>query len=315
MSYAIAIHGGAGAIPRQEMTPEREQAVRAGLEAALDAGLAVLNRGGAALDAVEAAVMALEDDPQFNAGHGAVFNDHGFVELDAAIMNGSDRRAGSVTGVRFVRNPVQLARAVMERTPHVMLGFASADAFAEAIGLPRVDPAYFHTPQRWAALQQELARLSAGGDAEQASENVKHGTVGAVALDDKGGLAAATSTGGRTAKMAGRIGDTPVFGAGTWADELVAVSGTGHGEIFIRCAAAHSLASRLRYTGQSLIDAADEIVNGELLDMGGTGGLIAIDWAGNIALPFNCEGMYRASVDIHGRRHVAIYRDEPAASA
>jgi len=292
------------------MTPEREATIRQGLDAALTAGQTVLVAGGRALDAVEAAVVALEDDPLFNAGRGAVFNDHGFVELDAAIMNGADRQAGSVTGVRFVRNPVRLARAVMERTPHVTLGFASADAFAEAVGLERVDPTYFHTPQRWAALQQELARMRAGGDAAQAAEHIKHGTVGAVALDRKGGLAAATSTGGRTAKMAGRIGDTPVFGAGTWADELVAVSCTGHGEVFIRCAAAHSLASRLRYTGQGLIDAADEIVNGELLDMGGSGGLIAIDWAGNIALPFNCEGMYRASVRADGQRQIAIYRED-----
>ncbi|WP_308446444.1 isoaspartyl peptidase/L-asparaginase [Chitinimonas sp. BJYL2] len=308
MPYAIAIHGGAGTIPHNSLTPEREAALHAGLHAALDEGLGRLMAGQTALDAVEAAVMALEDNPLFNAGRGAVFNDQGFVELEAAIMDGPMRRAGSVTGVRRVRNPVRLARAIMEQTPHVTLGFDAADALAERLGLPAADADYFFTQARWDALQTELARLAAGGSDAEVSEQVKHGTVGAVALDRQGCLAAATSTGGRTAKMAGRIGDTPVIGAGTWADELVAVSCTGHGESFIRCAAAHEVASRIRYLGQPLIDACDEVVHGQLIEIGGTGGLIAVDWEGNIALPFNSEGMYRAAVNAEGERFVGIYR-------
>ncbi|QDQ28072.1 isoaspartyl peptidase/L-asparaginase [Chitinimonas arctica] len=306
--FAIAIHGGAGTIRRQSLAPAQEAALLAGLNAALDAGLTVLSSGGSALDAVEVAVMVLEDDPLFNAGHGAVFNDQGFIELEAAIMDGRQRNAGSVSGVQRVRNPVRLARAVMERTPHITLGFAAADAYAEQIGLPLADASYFFTQSRWDALQTELARLATGGAAEDASEQTRHGTVGAVALDRSGKLAAATSTGGRTAKMAGRIGDTPIIGAGTWADELLAVSGTGHGETFVRCVAAHEVASRVRYMGQPLADACDEVVFGNLVELGGTGGLIAVDWEGHIAMPFNCEGMYRAAVDASGIRTVAIYR-------
>ena len=308
MPYALAIHGGAGAIRRAEITPDQEAALRAGLNEALDFGLTLLAAGRSALDAVEAAVVALENNPLFNAGRGAVFNDEGFIELEAAVMDGTTRAAGTVTGVRRARNPVKLARAVMEHTPHVTLGFAAADAFAEKMNLELVEPSYFYTQKRWDALQGELQRMREGGSPDTASEQTKHGTVGAVALDSHGRLAAATSTGGRTAKMAGRIGDTPVIGAGTWADELVAVSGTGHGEIFIRCAAAHELASRVRYTGQPLSDAADEVVHGQLLELGGSSGLIAVDWRGNVAMPFNCEGMYRAAVDAAGSRTVAIYR-------
>lgn len=308
MPFALAIHGGAGTIRRTDISAEQEVALLAGLGQALDAGLAVLAGGGSALDAVTASVCALEDNPLFNAGRGAVFNADGQIELEAAVMDGRERRAGSVTGVQRVRNPVLLARRVMEATPHVTLGFAAADAFAEQQGLPLADASYFHTQQRWDALQSELARLQAGGTEAEVSEQVKHGTVGAVALDVRGSLAAATSTGGRTAKMAGRIGDTPVIGAGTWADDLVAVSGTGHGESFIRCAAAHEVASRVRYIGQPLGDACDEIVHGQLMEIGGSGGLIAIDWEGHVAMPFNSEGMYRAAVDAWGNRTIAIYR-------
>ncbi|MDK2122640.1 isoaspartyl peptidase/L-asparaginase family protein [Parachitinimonas caeni] len=306
---AMAIHGGAGTIRRTDLTPEREAAIRAGLNAALDAGLVVLQAGGGALDAVEAAVIVLEDDPLFNAGRGAVFNDAGLIELEAAIMDGPSRRAGSVTGARRVRNPVRLARRIMEQTPHVTLGFAAADAFAEIQGLALADADYFFTQTRWDALQSELARLRDGGAAEAVSEQVKHGTVGAVALDCQGHLAAATSTGGRTAKMAGRIGDTPVIGAGTWADDRVAVSGTGHGEFFIRCAVGHDIAARIRYGHANLVDACDAVINQEMVKMGGTGGVIAIDHAGHIAMPFNCEGMYRAAVDAEGKRQIAIYRE------
>lgn len=306
MNVAFAVHGGAGTLRRSEFTPEREAAYRAGLETALDAGLAVLHQGGTSLDAVQAAVVVLEDDPLFNAGRGAVFNDQGFVELEAAVMDGATRAAGSVTGLRRVRNPVLAARAVMQHSPHVTLGFEAAEAFAAAQGLALEPPEYFHTRARWIALQSELARLRAGGSDADVPEAVKHGTVGAVALDAQGRLAAATSTGGRTAKWAGRVGDTPVIGAGTWADERVAVSGTGHGEWFVRCAAAHDIAARMRH-GVALAQACDEVVMGELARFGGTGGVVAVDAAGNVAMPFNCEGMYRAAVDAAGVRTVAIF--------
>ncbi|WP_028446526.1 isoaspartyl peptidase/L-asparaginase family protein [Chitinimonas koreensis] len=308
MKFALALHGGAGTLRQADLTPEREAELHAGLDAALDAGLAMLQGGRAAVDAVLAAVRTLEDNPLFNAGRGAVFNDQGFVELEASIMDGATRAAGSVVGVRRTRNPVELARMVMAHTPHVSLGFEAADRFAEEQGLAMAPPEYFFTQSRWDALQSELARLGAGGSERDASEQVKHGTVGAVALDASGRLAAATSTGGRTAKMAGRIGDSAMIGAGTWADDLVAVSCTGHGELFVRSAAAHEVASRLRYLNQSLVDACDDLVFGQLIELGGSGGLIAIDWEGNIAMPFNTEGMYRASVDIDGRRSVAIFR-------
>ncbi len=307
IDYAIAIHGGAGAIRRSEITPAQDAALRASLAVALEAGEAILREGGTAVDAVEAAVIALEDDPAFNAGRGAVFNAAGFVELEAAIMDGATRAAGSATGLRSVRNPVRLARAIMERSPHVTLGFAAAEAFASACGLACMDSGYFFTDARWAALQSELARLAAGGSEAQASEQVKHGTVGAVARDAAGRLAAATSTGGRTAKMAGRIGDTPVIGAGTWADDTVAVSGTGHGEFFVRCAVGHEISARMRHGGQSLAQAADAVVRDELVRMQASGGVIAIDRDGCIALPFNCEGMYRAYRGRDGERRIAIY--------
>lgn len=308
MHFAMAIHGGAGTIRRADISPDEETRIRAGLAHALEQGRAVLRGGGAALDAVEAAVMALEDDSCFNAGRGAVFNDAGFVELEAAIMDGRTRAAGTVTGLRRVRNPVRAAREVMRRTPHVTLGFAAADAFAEACGLPLETPDYFHTEKRWAALQLERARLAAGGAESEAPEQVKHGTVGAVALDMHGALAAATSTGGRTAKMAGRIGDTPVIGAGTWADDTVAVSCTGHGESFVRGALAHEISARMRLAGESLEVATEAVVMHELTVLGGSGGVIAIDRTGRIAMPFNCEGMYRAFASGNDAAAIAIYR-------
>lgn len=309
MSFSLAIHGGAGTIRRSEITPAKEAALRASLTRILALGEDMLAGGAAALDAVEACVAAFEDDELFNAGRGAVFNDQGFVELEAALMDGASRAAGSVTGVRRVRNPIHLARLVMERTPHVTLGFAAADEFAARCGLALAGPSHFFTEARWNALQQELARIAEGGSPDSASEQVRHGTVGAVARDAQGRLAAATSTGGRTAKMAGRIGDTPVIGAGTWADEAVAVSGTGHGEYFVRCAVGHEISARIRHAGQSLSEACDAVVLGDLASLGGSGGVIAVDAAGHLALPFNCEGMYRASRDRDGRRTVAIYRE------
>lgn len=305
MTIALAVHGGAGPLDRAELDPERDAALRAGLAAAREAGYRLLQNGGSALDAVALAVALLEDDPLFNAGRGADFTLDGTVELEAAIMDGHTQAAGSVTGVGIARNPVKLARRVMEASPCVMLGFTAADAFAQAQGLECVAPDYFFTEARWQALQQEKARLAAD------RENTNHGTVGAVALDSQGRLAAATSTGGRAAKWPGRIGDSPLIGAGTWADRRCAVSATGHGEFFIRAAVAHDIAARLAYAGQPLAEAAYSVINGSLLELGGSGGVIAVDAQGHIAMPFNCTGMYRAMVDGTGRRELALYRDEP----
>lgn len=308
MEYALAIHGGAGIIRLVDMSSDLEILYRDSLAAALDRGLAVLAAGGSALDAVEASVVALEDDQLFNAGHGAVFNLDGEIELEAAIMDGTDQSAGTVTGVRRAKNPVRLARAVMARTPHVSLGFGAADTFAERNGLECVDPSYFATERRRTTLEIELARLAHGAPSESVPDHVKHGTVGAVALDSAGRLAAATSTGGRTAKMAGRIGDTPILGAGTWADRHVAVSGTGHGEYFMRYAVAHDISARVRYLGQDIAAASQSVV-AELGEIGGSGGVIAIDRQGRIAMPYNCDGMYRAMADSEGRRLVAIQQE------
>ncbi|MBI3144847.1 MAG: isoaspartyl peptidase/L-asparaginase [Pseudogulbenkiania sp.] len=310
MTIALAVHGGAGPISRADHNPERDAVLRAGLAAALDAGHRLLHKGGSALDAVTAAVALLEDDPLFNAGRGADFTLDGTIELEAAIMDGHSQAAGSVTGVGVAKNPVKLARRVMETTPCVMLGFAAADASARTEGLACVTPDYFFTEPRWQALLQEKARLAAGLDTDTAPD--RHGTVGAVALDHQGRLAAATSTGGRCAKWTGRIGDTPLIGAGTWADRHCAVSATGHGEYFIRAAVAHDIAARLAYAGQTLADAADSVINGTLLELGGSGGVIAVDVHGHVVMPFNCAGMYRAMVDGEGRRELALYRDEAA---
>jgi beta-aspartyl-peptidase (threonine type) len=310
MTIAIAIHGGAGTIRRSELTPEKDLAYRIGLSAALEAGLMILRDGGTALDSVIAAVTELEENPLFNAGRGAVFTLEGTHELDAAVMEGSTQAAGSVTGVRTVKNPIQLARRVMEATPHVILGFEAADAFAREQGFACIPTDYFHTESRWQALQLEKARLAAGGNPEEAPEDRRHGTVGAVALDTQGRLAAATSTGGMTAKRPGRIGDTPIPGAGTWADSHCAVSCTGHGESFIRTAAAHDLAARMAYGGLSLAEAADAVIHGSIPAMGGSGGLVAVDAQGRVVMPFHCEGMYRAAVDGRGCRTIAIYQDE-----
>ncbi|UEM02477.1 isoaspartyl peptidase/L-asparaginase [Skermanella rosea] len=288
----LAIHGGAGTIRRQSMTPEAEARYHAGLRDALSAGYAVLARGGPALDAVVEAVKSLEDNSLFNAGRGAVFNADGTQEMDAALMDGRDRRAGAVAGICGPRHPILAARAVMERSEHVLLCGDGARRFCAEAGLEHRDPAWFRTEQRWQALQEELERRRAGA-ADDGDEARKHGTVGAVALDGDGHLAAATSTGGMTAKAAGRVGDSPVFGAGTWADDRTcAVSATGHGELFIRHAVAHEIDARMRWGGQPLATAAESII-AEIAPLGGSGGLIAVDARGNVALPFNSSGMYR----------------------
>ncbi|WP_201863275.1 isoaspartyl peptidase/L-asparaginase family protein [Microvirga soli] len=307
--FALAIHGGAGTILRSKMTPEREAAYHTGLRRALDAGRVVLADNGSALDAATAAVMALEDEPLFNAGRGAVYTSAGKQEMDAAVMDGRDRSAGAIAGICGPRNPILAARAVMEHSGHVLLIGESALEFCRQQGLAFEEATYFFTEQRWQALQETLAMRQSG--AVDQDESRKHGTVGAVARDRHGNLAAATSTGGMTAKAPGRVGDSPMIGAGTWADnETCAVSATGHGEIFIRYAAAHEIASRMRYAGQTLDQASRAVVIDMLAPAGGSGGIIAVDRAGNVSLPFNCSGMYRGIVRQDGRLLTGIY-DEP----
>jgi beta-aspartyl-peptidase (threonine type) len=301
---AMVIHGGAGTISRESLTPEREKAIRADLDRALDAGQSVLGAGGAALDAVTAAVQVLEDSPYFNAGKGAVFNADGVNELDSAVMDGHGQRAGAVAGVHRIRNPVLLARAVMEKSPHVMLVGDGAEAFATGIGMALVAPSYFRTEERWQQLQDAKKRTSAG---IALPRRYYFGTVGAVALDASGHIAAATSTGGMTNKRWGRVGDAPIIGAGTWADAGCGVSATGWGEFFIRLNVAHDICARVAYRGDALKDAADAVVMQRVPELGGDGGVIAIDAKGNLAMPFNTAGMYRAWIDRDGRRGSAIY--------
>lgn len=301
---AMVIHGGAGTILREALTPEREKEIRADLERALDAGQTVLAAGGSALDAVSAAVVVLEDSPNFNAGKGAVFNADGVNELDSAVMDGNGQRAGAIAGVHRIRNPVRLARAVMEKSPHVMLVGDGAEAFATSIGMELVDPGYFRTEERWRQLQDAKARSSAR---IALPRSYYFGTVGAVALDASGHIAAATSTGGMTNKQWGRVGDAPVIGAGTWADDRCGVSATGWGEFFIRLDVAHDICARLAYRGDSLADAANTVVMERVPALGGDGGVIAIDSEGNIAMPFNTSGMYRAWIDRDGHRGTAIF--------
>ncbi len=306
MTYSLAIHGGAGVISRDRMAEGAERAHRAALERILAEGEAVLAAGGSALDAVTATVAALEDEPLFNAGRGAVFTSAGAQEMDAAIMDGRDRRAGAVAGIFGPRNPIRAARAVMERTDHVlMIGQGALDVARDA-ALPFEGAAYFRTEARWDALQETLRQMAAGTLDDDPAR--RHGTVGAVARDRDGHLAAATSTGGMTAKRPGRVGDSPIPGAGTFAcDATCAVSATGDGEVFIRWAAAHEIDARMRLGGQDCATAAHGIVMGDLHANGGSGGLIAVDRDGRIALPFNCEGMYRGWTIEGGPRGVAIY--------
>jgi isoaspartyl peptidase/L-asparaginase-like protein (Ntn-hydrolase superfamily) len=289
------------------MQPQREARYRTGLERALRVGYDVLHTGGSSIDAVTAAVVVLEDDPLFNAGRGAVLNEAGAHELDASIMDGATLRAGAVAAARRIRNPVLAARAVMEKSPHVMLAGAGADAFARKKGLELVTPDYFTTRQRLVSLELALLRKR-GRLSSKATAAEKHGTVGAVALDSVGNLAAATSTGGFTNKMAGRVGDTPIIGAGTYANnETCAVSGTGDGEFFIRGVLGHNVSARMRYLHESL-SAAARAALAEVAALGGLGGLIAVDRRGRIAMPFTTEGMYRGHVLGNGKVVVSIFR-------
>ncbi|MBS0591481.1 MAG: isoaspartyl peptidase/L-asparaginase [Proteobacteria bacterium] len=306
-SPVLVIHGGAGVV-RKDMTPEKEKAVRAALEKALAAGHAVLKAGGSSLDAVVKAIVVLEDDPNFNAGKGAVFNHDGKNELDASIMDGATLRAGAVANLHRIKNPIELARAVMEKSDHVMLLGDGAEQFAQSIGMPLVDPAYFHTEERWEALRRALDEAKT--KTAERGKTPHHGTVGAVALDACGKLAAGTSTGGMTDKRFGRVGDSPIIGAGTYADARCAVSATGWGEFYIRATAARDICARVEFRGDSLKQAADEVVLGVIPKLGGDGGVIALDKNGNIATPFNTDGMFRGWIDKNGKTHVAIYAGE-----
>lgn len=303
---AMVVHGGAGTITRAEMSPELEKEYRTMLEKALLTGHAILLDGGSSLDAVEATIRIMEDSPLFNAGKGAVFTHAGTNELDASIMNGKTMQAGAVGAVTIVRNPISAARAVMEHSPHVMMIGRGAELFATEQGLEIVDPSYFWTERRWKQLQKRLTKAaSMDGPPEYL------GTVGVVALDLDGNLAAGTSTGGMTDKRFGRVGDSPIIGAGTWArNETCGVSGTGHGEYFIRYGVAQEISALMEYKGLSVREAAESVVMKTLVEAGGTGGVIAMDAKGNIAMPFNTEGMYRGYIRADGKPHTFIYADE-----
>ncbi|WP_269220539.1 isoaspartyl peptidase/L-asparaginase family protein [Brevundimonas vesicularis] len=327
--WSLAIHGGAGVIERSSLTPEQDVAYRAALQGALDAGSAVLKSGGSALDAVQAAVQVMEDDPLFNAGRGAVFTAAGHNELDAAVMDGSDLTAGSVAGLTTTRHPVAAARAVMERSPHVMLIGPGADAFAASVGLEQVDPAFFFTERRWHGLVKALTEAgqpiperpagppasptAPGAQAEIAPplNEKKFGTVGAVALDSQGRLAAATSTGGMTAKRWGRVGDVPIIGAGTYASNAddCAVSATGDGEYFIRATVARDICARI--AGGAATQAAGQAEIADADRLGGKGGVIVMGLDGRPAFAMSTSGMYRGAASSTDPARVAIYADEP----
>lgn len=303
---ALALHGGAGTISRATMSVEREAAYRDALQQALLRGWLVLNDGGAALDAVEATVRVLEDVPLFNAGRGSVFTHNELHEMDAAIMSGKDLQAGAVAVVTGIKNPITLARRVMEKTPHILMCGSGAEEFAREVGCEFAPPEYFFTEFRY----NQLLEARREDDVRLDHSPVKKfGTVGAVARDAQGHLAAATSTGGMTNKRFGRIGDTAMIGAGTYADDRTcAVSCTGHGEFFIRTVAAYDVACLMKYKGLTLNEASEQVVGRTLRQMGGEGGLVAVDYDGNVALPFNSEGMYRAWVTSGSEAQVAIYR-------
>lgn len=308
---AIAIHGGAGTIDRANLSGDDDARIRATLEQAIRAGHAVLEQGGQALDAVTAAILVLEDAPDFNAGRGAVLTAEGRVELDASIMTGHDLAAGAIAGVTGLRHPILAARAVMEHSPHVMLSGPGAEHFARERELEFMPVEWFITDYRREQLRQIQASEGSRASVDLTQSESWFSTVGAVALDRAGNLAAATSTGGTSNKRYGRIGDSPIIGAGTYADNRsCAVSATGHGEFFIRHVVAYDICARMRYAGQSLAESADTVVNKVLVEAGGEGGVIALDARGEIAMPFNTPGMYRASIRPDGTLSVAIYGDE-----
>jgi beta-aspartyl-peptidase (threonine type) len=312
-SITMVIHGGAGTIRRDRMSAEQEKQYREKLEESLRAGHKILAGGGSSLDAVEAAVRILEDSPLFNAGKGSVFTAEGRNEMDASIMNGRTRAAGAVASVTILKNPISAARAVMEKSENVLMTGRGAELFATKAGLETVDPSYFWTERRWRELQQDLLKQQQKQSAAARSlpsGDTMFGTVGAVAVDNQGNLAAATSTGGRTAKMPGRVGDSPVIAAGTFADnETCAVSATGHGEYFIRWAVAYDISALMRYRGMTVQQAAEEVVNRKLKAVKGEGGVIALDAKGSFSMPFNTDGMYRGYIRADGVPQVLIFRD------
>jgi L-asparaginase / beta-aspartyl-peptidase len=303
--WTLVIHGGAGSMERGKLTADQDGAARAGLANALDAGSAVLAKGGSAMDAVSAAIMVLEDDPHFNAGKGAVFTYKGVNELDASIMDGKTLGAGAVTGARYTKNPILLARTVMEKSPHVFLSREGADEFSREQGLEQVDPDYFATPERWKQLEELKAKKLGWFDVD-----LKYGTVGAVAVDSEGNIAAGTSTGGLTGKRWGRIGDSPVIGAGTYADNRACgISATGAGEYFIRLGVAHEICARMRMLNEDAKTAADHVMK-ELKLLGGTGGVIVTAPDGTATWSFNTPGMVRGRATSAGDKVVAVYGDE-----
>ncbi|MFC0185004.1 beta-aspartyl-peptidase (threonine type) [Pseudarcicella hirudinis] len=328
----LVIHGGAGTITRANMTPEKEKAYRADLERAMKTGYEILRKGGTSMDAVEATIRVMEDSPLFNAGKGAVFTHEGKNEMDAAFMDGKTLAAGSIAGVTTIKNPISAARTVMEKSEHVMLVGKGAEEFAKLKGLEIVDPSYFYTEPRWKglqkALQEEKMQLDHSDTLKKSGfvkpdisgssaidklifdEGKKYGTVGCVALDQYGNLAAGTSTGGMTNKRWGRVGDAPIIGAGTYANnKTCAVSATGHGEYFIRSVVAYDISALMEYKGLSVQKAADEVVMKKLVKIGGEGGVIALDKNGNFAMPFNSAGMYRGFIKSDGSWEVKIYKD------
>ncbi|MBV9210309.1 MAG: isoaspartyl peptidase/L-asparaginase [Acidobacteria bacterium] len=323
-NFGFAIHGGAGTILKKNMSPEMEAAYRAKLREALLAGYNILKNDGNSLDAVEAAVRIMEDSPLFNAGIGAVLTSEGTAELDASIMDGKTLKAGAVASVKHLKNPISIARLVMEQSPHVLLTGEGAEAFAKGKGVELVPNEYFRTERRQQELQRakekerkEAEERKSGGQPQKMSRALdeayadvtSYGTVGAVALDRHGNLAAATSTGGKTNKAVGRVGDSPIIGAGTYANNLTcAVSGTGDGEYFMRALAAYDISAMMEYQGKSLKESAQTVIE-KIEKLGGTGGLIAIDRQGNITMPFNTEGMYRAAVGADGKVTIEIYKD------
>lgn len=317
-NFGIVIHGGAGTVLKKNMTPEMEKAYNDILEKAIRTGYDILKEGGSSMDAVEKTINILEDSPLFNAGKGAVFTNEGRNELDASVMDGKTLNAGAVAGVTTVKNPINLARAVMEKSEHVMLAREGAEYFAEEQGLTIVDPSYFYTDQRMKSLERAKEREKTTLDHDgQASfydpfvKDTKFGTVGCAALDKNGNLAAGTSTGGMTNKRWGRVGDAPIIGAGTYANNnTCAVSSTGWGEFFIRSVVAYDISALMEYKGMSLQEAAREVIHNKVATLGGDGGIVAIDANGNIAMEFNTPGMYRAHMNRDGELYVGMYKDE-----
>ena len=317
---AIVIHGGAGTIQRELMSDEMERRYRGVLAKAIESGYQILKNDGSSTEAVIATITILEDSPLFNAGHGAVFNHDGNVELDASIMQGSDLNAGAVAAVSSVKNPISLALSVLEHSPHVMLVGEGAEMFAKQQGIALVPNQYFKTERRRLQLEEILAKEKSASLSKTASnallaayrfDEKKLGTVGAVAIDKLGNIAAGTSTGGMTNKRFGRVGDVPVIGAGTYADNnSCGISATGHGEYFIRAAVAHDICARMEYKGVSLQQAQDEVVQGKLVKMNGSGGVIGVDKDANVAFSFNSLGMYRASINKDGVRQIKIFKDD-----